>query len=568
MVIDALTNDSTPTLTFQLDSNLVPTDVVSLYLNGSATATRVWTGLSGAGSRILSHTLTSALTDGGQDFTLKVTNAQNFETQYSGRLTVDTKAPFAPTSSEASKIVISDSATSLIVVSNEPGSAALFTAAGGGTQVGATAVLTDENSRQASISLTAQTSAQTLTLKVQDIFGQSTTVNANVVLGTDGVDTLNSSAATVANYIYGFDGNDTITASHHGDVIYGGLGNDTITSGNGADRIIGGAGADAIALSGAGANTLIYAVDSAAGTSDSNSTLRDTVSGFDHTKDVVYVVASGVASFNPTTNVVVNTDGAPYIGGLNFNGGTDYTDAGDLQINFGAIAITSALLQGVLQYDLTGTGSDNTLVGGTRADRLVGGAGADTLNGGAGADALTGGTGADLLTGGTDADTFIFAAGDATPVISGSVVSGFDVITDITLLDGDTTTNLHDTIDLAGVPVIAANTSGVNGNDVGSFRSHAITSGKITFDTTDTYASSQTLALSDLAHIVGYLQSNITGASMDSQAVVFQVGADSYVFQNNETGGDLLIQLQGAAGIAGLSTVQNMAAATHYLFIA
>jgi hypothetical protein len=49
--------------------------------------------------------------------------------------------------------------------------------------------------------------------------------------------------------------------------------------------------------------------------------------------------------------------------------------------------------------------------------------------------------------------------------------------------------------------------------------------------------------------------------------VVFEAGTHSYVFQNNETGGDLLIQLAGTTGIEGLSTNAAMASATNYLFI-
>jgi Ca2+-binding RTX toxin-like protein len=532
LVLEVLTNDSTPTLTFTLDSDLKTTDVVDLYLNGSEIATKQWTGLTASS---VTYAFDSALADGVLGYTLKVTNAQKFETQYSGNLTVDTTPP------DITNIVISDLESSLFVMSNEPGSAALFD---GETLVGTAVALTDDNSRQGLISLAAQSSVQTLTLKVQDIFGQSTTVNASVVLGTDSVvaiDTIDKSGATSANYIYGFGGADVITAGNHGDVIYGGAGEDSITAGSGADRIIGGAGADAIVLPAAGgsrvAKTLIYSVDAAGGTSDSNSTARDTVTGFDHSNDVIFVVATGVESFDSTTDVVVNTGASPYIGKLNFNGDSDYTDLGDLQIDFGTLAITADQLKGALQYDLTGNDSDNTLAGGAWADRLTGGEGADT---------------------------FIVAAGDSTPVISGSVVSGFDVITDMTLLDAVTGTQLHDTLDLEGAAVIAADTEGDDGDDVGDIMSHAITNGKITFFATDSFASPVAVRDDNLADVLGYLQSNITG---DHHAVVFEAGLNSYVFQNNETGSDLLIQLAGTTGIEGLSTNAAMASAANYLFI-
>jgi Ca2+-binding RTX toxin-like protein len=550
---DVLTNDATPTLTFTLDSALVATDIVSLYLNGSDIAMHEWTGLTASS---VTYAFVSALNDGSLGYTLKVTNAQNFETQYSGSLTVDTTAP------DINEIVIADTASSLIVNSNEPGRAALYVT--GVEQPFKAVDLNAANGLQGELKFEQQLdSVKTLELRVEDIFGASTTVNARVVLGEDVGDWLDFSEFSTPNYIYGFDGNDVIFAGEDGDVIYGGNGDDTIYAGAGTDKILGGAGADDIYLPSDGGsrlgNTLIYAVDaSSAGSSDSNAIERDTVSGFDPTKDVIFVLATGVESFNPTDNIVVQPEFTHYTGSLNFNGDSDYADSGDLQIDFGTSAITADQFKGSLQYDLTGTDAANTLVGGALAD---------TLNGGAGADTLTGGAGADTLIGGTGSDTFRFAAGDATPHIVDTAVFGFDVIRDITLMDATPGTQLHDTLDLVDAAAMAEDTVGDNGDDIGNIRSHAISNGKITFSATDSYASPVAVLDDSLADVLGYLQSNIMGSSMDHHAVVFEAGLNSYVFQNNETGGDLLIQLAGTTDIAGMTADSAMASATNYLFI-
>lgn len=555
VVTNVLTNDRNPTLTFTLDNALVAGNVVSLYLNGSAIAAQVWNGsdVGVLGATSLAYTFAS-LSDGGLDYTVKVTNAQSFETHYSGHLTVQATAP------DITKIVVTDTAASLIVVSHEAGSTALYS---GVNLVGAAVPLTDNNGDQGAVSLVAQSSVKTLALQVLDIFGQTTTVLGSVILGTLGDDTLNESAAVTSNYIYGFDGADVITAGTHGDVIYGGAGNDTIYAGIGADKIAGGAGADVIVLPSAGASsaahTLVYAVDAAPGvghgTSDSNHDVRDTVSGFVAGRDVISVAATGVTSFDPSANVDVQQVAGHYIGTLMFNGGTDLTYGGDLQIDFGTSSISLPQLQGALQYNLTGSDSGSRLVGGALADQLTGGAGNDTLTGGQGGDNLTGGGGS---------NTFVFAAGDSIPVINDSVASGFDVITDITLLGAGTGNKTPDTVQLARGFTIAADTSGFNGIDFGNIKSDAITNGKITFSTSDTYASAPlTAADSDLTNILGYLHSNIT---VDHQAVVFATTSNAYVFQHN-SGGDLLIELAGASAIAGMTT-SLVTPPTNYLFIA
>jgi Ca2+-binding RTX toxin-like protein len=301
---------------------------------------------------------------------------------------------------------------------------------------------------------------------------------------------------------------------------------------------------------------LIYAADVAANASDSNHNVRDSVLGFNAANDVISVMATGVINFDAATNVQVATEvvgsATHYIGQLSFND-ADYTDGGDLQIDFGSVALTLSALQSALQYNLTGTSAANTIQGGSLAD---------LINGGDGNDTLTGGGGADILTGGAGNDTFVVGTGDARPVIttvsSTSIVRGFDSITDFKLMDASTSD--FDRLDLSGTPTIAGNTGAQNGTDYGSIKSHAIANGLITFDDADIFSQALNGATFSLADAVGYLQANIASG----QAVVFNQGLNAYVFQENGTN-DVLVEFSNNT-VAGLTDQATSTA--NYLFIA
>jgi Ca2+-binding RTX toxin-like protein len=72
---------------------------------------------------------------------------------------------------------------------------------------------------------------------------------------------------------------------------------------------------------------------------------------------------------------------------------------------------------------ITGTASDENLIGGTGDDRLYGRGGNDRLDGGLGADLLDGGDGDDVLEGGAGADTLIGGLGFDTASYSRSLAS-------------------------------------------------------------------------------------------------------------------------------------------------
>ena len=196
-----------------------------------------------------------------------------------------------------------------------------------------------------------------------------------------------------------------------------------------------------------------------------------------------------------------------------------------------------------------GAGSDYLLgLGG--ADILNGGDGADRLEGGAGADTLNGGAGADTLVGGADADIFVIATGQSSPTIvgvgNGGVITGFDRIVDFN--------TASDTLDLQGVPVIAANDAAENGSNSTltiagqTVKSHAISNGIITFDDVNTYSAALTVTTNaDVAAVVQYLRANDLGAA--GTTVAFNAGGRMFVYQQvgnaPNAANDLLVELQG-----------------------
>jgi len=200
-----------------------------------------------------------------------------------------------------------------------------------------------------------------------------------------------------------------------------------------------------------------------------------------------------------------------------------------------------------------GFGGADTIRVGHQGASIYGGDGIDSIFGGNGSDSIYGGLGADNLSGGLGADTFHFAIGEST-------TTAYDVIADIGLADDGAN---KDTIDLVEALVIAANTSGVNGTDAGSIRSHSITAGLISFDDDDLFASAITPGNINtmLSNVITYLESNITG---EGQVVAFNSGSDAYLFQNN-TDGDVFIKFSSIQ-LAGLTSDASLTS-TDYLYV-
>lgn len=536
----AYTNESSVSVTFHFDSALTATDTLQISVDGTVVST-VSTGLTGHTTYTTVLDISNAL-QGAHSVQAAVANTQGFTSQASISFVKDTVAPNT-SDSTTNMVTVTETANALIVTSNEPGVAHL-----GGSNVN----LTDANGNQATFSLSAQQVAASLALSVEDVFGLSSSLG-NVWLGTNGDDSVPIS--TNAQYVYGFDGNDTITstyadANNQGAALYGGAGNDTLNGLlNCNNKFVGGSGSDLLNLNG-GHNTVLWNVTATgvSAASDSNSAAKDYVYGFNASNDALVVVANEVHSFDASTDVAVTLAARsisdPLNGGtstftqlgVSLDGTAGATGTGDLLVEIQNYSPSNFL------FDLTGT---------------------------SGNDVMRGGLGADTFTGGAGSDQFVFVAGDSTPTItsttSGSVttysVSGFDRIMDIGLVGASAG---KDILNLDGVAAIAADTTGADGtNAVGSsIKSHAISNGVVTFDTTSDTFSSAHAHSATLADAVAYLQANITGSN---ESVVFQANdTHTYLFQNN-TGGDILIDLSTAT-VAGLTT-DAAVTTTNYLYI-
>lgn len=576
MIAGIFTNDESLRFVIQFDKPLTADDSVQIFQGsvpvGSYNTTSV--GYSAANNNLTVNVSdfskggvsSGTPEDGSKTFTVVVSNSQGLETQSVELVTLDTTAPVL------NDIVIADTQSQLFVISNEPGMVYLVNEATEPDTTLDSDSLTDPttaNAAQGQLDLAAQATVVNAKVIVKDIFGKQTEA-AVVTLGTNGNDVTVSSS----RYVYGFDGNDVITGNYDlvvnvnnadtntdGAQMYGGLGDDTLIGNTQNNKYVGGAGQDIYDLRG-GSNVLQWTVTTS--NSDSANTLEDAVYGFDHTKDILVVVATGVTSFNQASRVTVAAVSrdedyqTPADNALaTFTAlVVDFDGAQDLDIEF-AGTYAAADLKNTMQYDLTGSSGSDVLTGGARGD---------TLKGDANDDILTGGQGADQLMGGTGSDTFVIAAGDSTPAITteGSVKvvsASYDTISDVGLADDGVN---KDKIDIQGTAVIASNTSGLNGTDAGSIKSHKITNGLVTFDNADTFDGATALSSGEfqLWEALEYLMTNISG---EANAVVFNHQSDSYLFQNN-TGGDIFVQLSSVT-VAGL-TDSNTVSTANYLFIA
>jgi hypothetical protein len=215
---------------------------------------------------------------------------------------------------------------------------------------------------------------------------------------------------------------------------------------------------------------------------------------------------------------------------------------------------------------MRGNGGADTLIGTSADDVIIDGGGADTLSGGKGADIIR------LVENGTSIpyaqDIVKVGIGDSTnltttsmDVVMGSSTSpagtGFDVTS--------ATPGNHDILNLQS-NVIAGNATDANGTDAGSFATHTISSGIVSFKTTG--GSAILVNQTNAVDAVTYLATNIT---TPGTTVAFEMDTDNngsvdslVVFQDNGTmplsGGyvlpDTLVVLAGVTG-ATLGTTEG-----------
>ncbi len=211
-------------------------------------------------------------------------------------------------------------------------------------------------------------------------------------------------------FLSGGAGNDRIIAGTGSSVVFGDDGNDYLTAGS-APGGFGGIGGLASLYGGAGNDTL------ASGTGGGNF-IGDDGDDLYVIRDANVFLLEQVGGGNDTVRTSVNLD---------LDGNEFSTDAGEIE---------TIRVIGQTGLSITGTVTDNRIVGNIGADTLNGADGADRLEGGRGADVLSGGTGADTLVGGADADRFVFATGFGADIVA-DFKANIDVI-DLTGLAGVT----------------------------------------------------------------------------------------------------------------------------------
>ena len=265
------------------------------------------------------------------------------------------------------------------------------------------------------------------------------TADANVASGA--TQTVNASAMTGTLLWDGaleLDGLFSITTGSGADALTGGAKNDTISSGAGNDTIVGGLGADVL-TGGAGVDNFNYTLGTALVTTQSNATLTDTITDWTSGTDKLqftlnYSTISTGATVDATiqtaragtsliqdnlsgsrAQVVYDTTGSALY--VNVNADNLLTTA-DFKININpAPTATATLVEGDINFVITGGIGADTITAGGGADTIDGGAGADSITGGAAADSITAGTGADTIAGGNGNDTIVLGGGAEIDVI-------------------------------------------------------------------------------------------------------------------------------------------------------
>jgi T1SS-143 domain-containing protein len=227
--------------------------------------------------------------------------------------------------------------------------------------------------------------------------------------------------------------------------IYGVAGTQTITGGNGNDLITAGAGAD-IVNGGGGTDTFVI-TDVVTGSSDSirvasmgsgNDTGQDTITGFNLSSETLRIVASNVGNFAHLASTSIGTAGAGTSGAdatsytiltgvLSMNGDADFNDNDDIVVTFASPvgSFTEANFEARLQYDLTGTSGNDTIITGALNDTIMGLAGFDFINSGGGSDVIIIGS-----TVGTSSDSKRVANGGVANDEGQDNITGFDLTND------------------------------------------------------------------------------------------------------------------------------------------
>lgn len=311
-----------------------------------------------------------------------------------------------------------------------------------------------------------------------------TTIFPAMATGSPGSDSIAGSNG-VDDVLYGYAGNDTLTGNSGNDTLYGGDGADTLYGNDGNDILDGGNDGDSLygyggddTFYGGAGNDYFYAYGSGNDIYDGgagNDYMEDTYSGND-----VYVYSGGLdIVYDYLGTDVLRLTGSTTVNDLAFSDlgyhhkititasvdeiqlyWVDYSADYLIQTIEFADGFTTTLSDWASWTN--GTGSGETLNGGSGADTVVGKAGADTLNGNDGADAMHGGADNDTLNGGNGAD--LLHGGDGNDSLNGG--DGLDTLyggagADIFLFDANAFNNIdnvkdfntgqNDALDIAGI---------------------------------------------------------------------------------------------------------------------
>ena len=247
--------------------------------------------------------------------------------------------------------------------------------------------------------------------RINTIDGSSgTTAAINVDLSSNsleitGLPGIGSAKLTVINFsnVNGSENNDVILGDDKANTLNGGGGNDTISGGGGDDLLLGSTGSD-LYRGGAGADTLSYEAFAGGVTLVRGGTIIKADGSVDTIADFAVETIVG-------TKGAVNT----------IDGSTGVTAALNVNLSKQNLTITGLPFVGTAALTVK---NFTDVKGSENADVITGDKGANRLSGNGGNDVLTGLGGKDLLTGGFGADTFVFGYGD-------SLLSGFDLITDL-----------------------------------------------------------------------------------------------------------------------------------------
>ena len=479
-------------------------------------------------------------------------------------LSLDLNAGALALTTEVDIVGVSAIGFETVNVANTTGEALATNAAGGNTAFGFLANTAD------SVGNLNFTGANDITLNIvaDTLDVVAVAVDASGMTGLGDVTFTLAGGMVVGSSFKGTANNDSMNIGTINGTSYLGMaGNDTfdgalaalVQTGSSDHSINGGLGTDKVTVTDTGALTL----------TDNH------FMGISNMEELL-LTATGAGNVSVTTGAAFNSaysDGVTITTGALANDDAFLIAAGLATVDMSVTASAALLLGDDNAADditiTTGSGDDTVSVIGTAFVSAAAGGSID-ISTGAGADSITvttstlaannatqvvsitAGTGADTISKTSTANAanalantiFNVAAGDST-------TAARDTITGFLLSDG---TYNADEINVTGTALVASGGTSVN---VGVIQSHSFTTGVITFDDVDTFATALSINSGNLADVISYLETNITTNAHTAAFAYDSTGsgvADATMVFNSSTaaGGDSLIELVGVTGVTAV----------------